>query len=145
MCVLRPEPRRRSRPAIATFAIAACVLTALVGCGSDDEETAARRTPDVGAEERSITELVGELGDVGCSLDEVDPTEGYDINEQAACEDGSIVLYTFTSRRSQDQVVDGITAIPGEYAVVGELWVAETKSRADAEAVRSALGGNIKS
>jgi hypothetical protein len=127
----------------------AATLVLLVACGSPDENGAdATATPeDVGPLEgdtADLSELVAAL-DVGCSLTEVDPTEGYDIFEQAACPDGSIVLYTFSTAQARDDVVEGIRNIDGEYAVVGGSWVVETKSRADAEKVKAELGGNIRS
>jgi hypothetical protein len=128
-------------------ALVAVMIASLAACGSNNDGGDATPTPATrdGTDNRSLVELMGELDNVGCSLSEVDPTEGYDIYEQAACSDGSIVLYRFTTTAARDDVVDGITGIEGEYAVVGRLWVVETKSRADATTVRRALGGVVRS
>ncbi len=131
-------------------ALVALTLAVLVACGSepngvDATPTAAGDADTPSDDTRSLDELIAALDEVGCSLSEVDPTEGFDIFEQAACPDGSIVLYTFATQEARDEVVAGITDIEGEFAVVGGSWVAETKSRTDANNVKAELGGVVRS
>lgn len=128
----------------------AVVALALAGCGSADDEAerdAARPTADVADQSDDgpdLAELIADLANVGCELAEVDPTEGYDIHRQAACADGSLVIYTFVTASARDEVVEGIAGIEGEFAVVGDDWVAETKTRAMADNVKAAIGGTVR-
>ncbi len=114
----------------------------LVGCGNGGGEagptTSATTFP-------TIASLVGSLGDLGCDLIEVEPVEGYDIDEQAECPDASVRVYTFNSTISERQVIEAIKKIDGRYAVEGDLWAAETSSRSLAAKVRKAIGGTIRS
>ena len=131
--------------------LAATVVLALLvsSCGSDtDPEPApSDALSDVNGGSRPIGELVRALDGVGCASDElqeVTPTEGFDIFRQASCPDSELQVYTFTSKASRDQVVDGILGIEGEFAVVGTNWVAEVRTRALADAVQGKVGGVVR-
>lgn len=128
--------------------VAALVLAAVlaVSCGSGGEPDAAPSdaVSDVDGGSRSVGELITLLEDVGCPLEEVTPTEGFDIYRQAACPDAELQVYTFTSEGARDEVVDGILGIEGEFAVVGKNWVAEVRSRSMADDVRAAVGGTVR-
>jgi len=121
-------------------AAAAVVLIASCGGGGDSSEptASARSFP-------TLASLVSSIGDVGCELAEVEPVEGYDIDEQAECADASVRVYTFNSTISERQVVDAILEIDGRFAVDGDLWAAETNSRELAEEIRTAIGGTVRS
>jgi hypothetical protein len=93
----------------------------------------------------TLASLVSSIGDVGCELAEVEPVEGYDIDEQAECADASVRVYTFNSTISERQVIDAIRKIDGRFAVEGDLWAAETSSRSLAQRIRTAIGGAIRS
>lgn len=125
----------------------AAIVTAVVlatACGGGGEpEPAATATADANGT-RSISELVAALDGVGCPLEEVTPTEGFDIYRQASCPDAELQVYTFTSKAARDDVVDGILGIEGELAVVGPNWVAEVRSRAMADAVQREIGGIVR-
>ena len=120
--------------------VAAIVLVASCGGGEDSSEptASARSFP-------TLASLVSSIGDVGCELAEVEPVEGYDIDEQAECADASVRVYTFNSTISERQVIDAIREIDGRFAVEGDLWAAETDSRSLAEEIRTAIGGTIRS
>jgi hypothetical protein len=123
------------------------VLTVSCGSGSDPPPASSDTLSDASRTSRSIADLVEALDGVGCpanELQEVTPTEGFDIFRQASCPDSELQVYTFTSKKSQDEVVDGILGIEGEFAVVGTNWVAETRSRRLADAVQAKVGGIVR-
>jgi hypothetical protein len=122
------------------LAAAAVVLIGSCGSGgSGSGPTAtARNFP-------TLDSLISSIGDVGCELAEVEPVEGYDIDEQAECPDASVRVYTFNSTISERQVIDAIREIEDRFAVEGDLWAAETSSRSLAEKIRTAIGGTIRS
>jgi hypothetical protein len=123
---------------------AALALAALVAaCGSGAGTNGTPRP--TGAQYRTLPELIEALGDVGCDLAEVDPVEGFEINRQAECSNGSVVVYTFGSSVSQREVVAQIRELEGRYAVEGDLWAAETSSRRLADRVKAGAGGTILS
>ncbi len=93
----------------------------------------------------TLASLVSSIGDVGCELAEVEPVEGYDIDEQAECADASVRVYTFNSSISERQVINAIRKIDGRFAVEGDLWAAETSSRSLAQEIRTAIGGTVRS
>ncbi len=125
------------RPVLA--AVAVFVFAACGGSGDSTEPTpSARSFP-------TLASLVSSIGDVGCELAEVEPVEGYDIDEQAECVDASVRIYTFNSTISERQVIDAIRKIDGRFAVEGDLWAAETSSRSLAQRIRTAIGGTIRS
>ena len=131
---------------LAVIAVVA-VLTASCGSTGDPEPAPSDTLSDVNSGSRSIDDLVNALDGVGCPADElqeVTPTEGFDIYRQASCPDAELQVYTFTSKGSRDEVVDGILGIEGEFAVVGTNWVAETRTRALADAVQRKAGGVVR-
>jgi hypothetical protein len=127
-------------------AATAALLIVAVSCGSTDDAPPASSDTltDVGGASRSIAELVEDLHDVGCPLEEVDPTEGFEIYRQASCPDSELQVYTFTSKSSRDAVVDAIGGLKGEFAVVGANWVAEARTRRLADAVKRKVGGTVR-
>ena len=131
-----------------TRRLAAVVLAALLavscGNGGTTEPEPSDAVSDVSGGSRSIAQLISALDDVGCPLEEVTPTEGYDIYRQASCPDAELQVYTFTSKASRDDVVDGILGIAGEFAVVGANWVAEARSRTMADNVKAGVGGTVR-
>jgi hypothetical protein len=120
-------------------AAAALVITSCGGGGGSSDPTATARSFP------TLASLVSSIGDVGCELAEVEPVEGYDIDEQAECADASVRVYTFNSTISERQVIDAIRKIDGRFAVEGDLWAAETSSRSLAQRIRTAIGGAIRS
>ena len=122
--------------------LAAIGVLAFAACGGGPESTeptpSARSFP-------TLASLVSSIGDVGCELAEVEPVEGYDIDEQAECADASVRVYTFNSTISERQVIDAIRKIDGRFAVEGDLWAAETNSRTLAERIRTVIGGTVLS
>jgi hypothetical protein len=120
------------------------VFTVAVACGGGDERGTVATASAEASDTRSIAELVAALDGVGCPLEEVTPTEGFDIYRQASCPDAELQVYTFTSKTARDEVVEGILGIEGEFAVVGPNWVAEARSRAMADAVQRKIGGIVR-
>jgi hypothetical protein len=120
------------------------VLSFACGGGDDAPPVSSDTLSAVDGGSRSIGELIQALDGVGCPLEEVDPTEGFDIYQQAACPDAELQVYTFTSKTSRDEVVDAIAGLEGEFAVVGENWVAEVRSRSLADSVHQAIGGTVR-
>ena len=122
--------------------LAAAAVLAFASCSGGGDSTeptpSARSFP-------TLASLVSSIGDVGCELAEVEPVEGYDIDEQAECADASVRVYTFNSTISERQVIDAIRKIDGRFAVQGDLWAAETNSRSLAQEIRTAIGGTIRS
>ena len=126
---------------------AAIAIVLAAGCGSsggEDEPASSDTLTDVSGGSRSIAELTEALADVGCPLEEVDPTEGFDIYRQASCPEAELQIYTFTSRSARDAVVDAILGLEGEFVVVGANWVAEVRSRRLADAVKAKVGGTVR-
>lgn len=126
------------------FAAAVLAFLLAVACGGGDEPGPVATASAESSGTRSIAELVAALDGVGCPLEEVTPTEGFDIYRQASCPDAEVQVYTFTSRAARDDVVDGILGIEGEFAVVGPNWVAEVRSRTMADAVQRKIGGVVR-
>jgi hypothetical protein len=127
--------------------VAAIAIVLACGCGSDGEEpppASSDTLTDVSGGSRSIGELIEALADIGCPLEEADPTEGFDIYRQASCPDAELQVYTFTSRSARDTVVDAILGLEGEFVVVGANWVAEARSRRLADAVKAKVGGTVR-
>jgi hypothetical protein len=120
------------------------VLAVSCGSGGDGDPAPSDALSDVTGASRSIGELIDDLEGVGCPLEEVTPTEGFDIYRQASCPDAELQVYTFTSRGSRDEVVDGILGIEGEFAVVGANWVAEARTQDMADAVKAKIGGTVR-
>ena len=128
-----------------TLAVAfVLMLSAACGGGDDAPPASSDTLSAVSGGSSSIEELIQALDGIGCPLEEVDPTEGFDIYRQASCPDAELQVYTFTSKRSRDEVVDAIGSLEGEFAVVGANWVAEVRSRALADSVKAKIGGTVR-
>jgi hypothetical protein len=126
--------------------VAGLAIVFAAACGSDDDPPPASSDTlsAVDGGSSSIEDLIQALDGVGCPLEEVDPTEGFDIYRQASCPDAELQVYTFTSKASRDEVVEAIGGLEGEFAVVGANWVAEVRSRSLADAVKAKVGGTIQ-